>query len=199
MHHAREEHRPPVAGRRKVVVHAVGDQDADRYQELVERDEGAPDVFRRNLRDIEGRDERCDADRDPDQDPADEEDGEDGGENDHDRAREEDQRCGQDRAAAPHPVGERPPEERPDDRAHQHGAHRHLGYDTCQAELLADEEDRPGDDAGIEPEEDPGNGGNGGDDEDEPRDTAGFRCHRGPPPRYGASAERGRAGHGTPP
>jgi len=148
-------------------------------------------MFRRNLGDVERSDERCDADGDPDQDPADDEYGKDRGENDHERARDEDQRCGQDGTAAPHPVRERPPEERTDDRAHQHGAHRHLGRDACQAELLVDEEDRPGDDAGIKPEEDPGDCSNYSDDEDDTGDPIGFRRHRDPPPgceSYGGSA-----------
>ena len=146
---AEAQHPPP----RLAVVEGepdhVGDDDADRDRQLEEGDQAPADVGRRNLGDVDGRRRRGEPDRDAEDHPGDHQDGGVGRGGANQRADEEDDRGGEDQHPAA--VGVREPA---GEAGAEHGADRHRaddepGLEAGEVEVRGDEQQRPGDDAGV--------------------------------------------------
>ena len=165
-HGGRGEHPPPA--RRAAVgqrpVHEVREQDAGDDGHLVERDEAAADRLRRDLGDVEGGEDRGDADREAADEAGGHELGERARHRGADGRRGEQQRRGDQDPLAAEAVGEPARERRAGGAAEEERARRDLRAVRRELQVLAQEEEGAVDDRGVEAEEQSRDRGDRGDE-----------------------------------
>jgi hypothetical protein len=150
------EHQPPVLAGRQPVVDQVGGEDAGGDGQLVEADHGAADPRRDDLADVQRHDHRRGADRQPNDDAGGDQDAVTGGKGGEHHPGDEESRRAQHRGPAACPVGDPPARQRADQGSDQQDAGEQFLVEGRQAgEVLADEQQRPGDDPGVVAEQQP--------------------------------------------
>jgi hypothetical protein len=154
------EHQPPVLAGRQSVVDQVGGEDAGGDGQLIEADHSPANPGRDDLADVQRHDHRCRADRQPDDNPGRDQDPVAGGEGGEHHPGDEKSRRAQHRGPPADPVGDPACRQRSDQGPDQQDAGQQFLVEGRQAgKVLADEQQRPGDDPGVVAEQQAAEGG----------------------------------------
>ena len=149
------QHQAPVAGRGQDRVDDEGHQDADDDHELIEGPDGPTQARGRDLRQVERHHQRRAAHRQPEDHPCPHQGPRAGRRGGRDGPDGEGHRGDHDQAATAEGVGQRPRESSPGHGPEQQGGHHGALHERGQVEILGDEQNRAGDDAGVVAEQQP--------------------------------------------